>query len=122
MIKRFCYCKHCGNKIYNLKSNTIFNYLKNDYDCFITYHCSRCDNTDDVNIKETYLEDNDDIKEENNYTALDILNEIKEYVKLIDYGEPYTNRYALQINNIIHPVDKETYNRWDRWLNYDNTK
>ena len=119
MIRRFCYCKYCGNKIYNL-TEICFPTYPPKYST--EYYCEKCNKTDYLKIEETYLEDTDDIKEENNYTALDILNEIKEYVKLIDYGEPYTNRYALQINNIIHPVDKETYNKWDRWLNYDNTK
>jgi len=48
---------------------------------------------------------------------LEILEEIREYIKVIDYGEEYQNRYALQVGNIIIPgLKKDTYNKWSKWL------
>jgi len=51
---------------------------------------------------------------------LQILEEIRAYVKVIDYGGKYQNRYALQVENIIIPeLKKEIYDKWNRWLEND---
>lgn len=56
---------------------------------------------------------------------LEILEEIRDYFKVIDYGEEYQNRYALQIGypypeGTIIPINKELYLKWKRWLNNEN--
>lgn len=51
---------------------------------------------------------------------LKVLEEMREYIKPIDYGEEYQNRYALQVGSVIyHLLMKEDYNRWVRWLGND---
>lgn len=47
---------------------------------------------------------------------LKILEEIREYIKVIDYGEKFQNRYALQAGYVIYPIKKDVYDRWSRWL------
>lgn len=55
---------------------------------------------------------------------LEILEEIRNYFKVIDYGEEYQNRYALQVGypyppGTIIPINKELFLKWSRWLNND---
>lgn len=47
---------------------------------------------------------------------LTVLEEIRKYFKVFDYGEEYQNRYALQAGDVIYPINKETYDRWNKWL------
>lgn len=50
-----------------------------------------------------------------------ILEEIRNEIKVIDYGEEYQNRYAIQYKErnqtIISELCKEDYDKWNRWLN-----
>lgn len=52
---------------------------------------------------------------------LEILEEIRNEIKVIDYGEKYQNRYAIQYIErgqvVIVELCKEDYDKWNRWLN-----
>ena len=52
-----------------------------------------------------------------------ILEEIRNEIKVIDYGEEYQNRYAIQYIErgqvVIVELCKEDYDKWNRWLNND---
>ena len=55
---------------------------------------------------------------------LEVLEEIRNYFKVFDYGEEFQNRYAIQVGypypaGSIYTINKETYDKWNRWLNND---
>lgn len=46
-----------------------------------------------------------------------ILEEMREHIEAIDYGEKCTYRYYVIIDGNRFDCSKETYDMWSRWLN-----
>ena len=61
MIKQYCYCKKCGNKIYD-PTMLCLTIMPAKY--VALYHCERCGDRQQISVDETYLEDTEKIKEE----------------------------------------------------------
>ncbi len=57
---------------------------------------------------------------------LEVLDEIRKEIKVIDYGEEYQNRYAIQYIErgqvVIVELCKEDYDKWNRWLDNGQNK
>ena len=79
--------------------------------------CKECNTTSDCDKKYGACPNFNKV-----WDDLEILEEIRDYFKVIDYGEEYQNRYALQIGypypaGTIISINKELYLKWNGWLN-----
>lgn len=61
MIKQYCYCKKCGNKIYDPMMLCLTT-IPPKY--VAQYYCERCGDHQQIPVDETYMEDTEKIKEE----------------------------------------------------------